>query len=115
MQLKDKSLNGVVQTFTLVDSTLTQQGFKRCGKVDAVTYQLNIQDSATQSMYTLIIPTRLESSSSSSPFMVRIGKPLLKKDGRTHKLKPSLKIPESILNAVQSKIAEIADYLHVQK
>ncbi|MEW9667468.1 hypothetical protein [Ammoniphilus sp. 3BR4] len=114
MQLKDKCLNGLVKSFSLVDSTFTQQGFRRCGKPEAVTYQLIIQDSATQSLYTLVIPTRKEHSDSNQ-YTVRIGRAHLKKDGRTEKLKPSMKIPEPIWNAVQSKLAEIADYLQVQK
>lgn len=115
MQLKDKCLTGLVKSFSLVDSTFTQQGFRRCGKPEAVTYQLTIQDSATQSLYTLVIPTWKEQHSDSSQYTVRIGRAHLKKDGRTEKLKPSLQIPEPVWNAVQSKLAEIADYLQVAK
>lgn len=116
MELKDKWLTGLVKTFSLVDSTLTKQGFKRSGKWDQRTYQLIIQDSATRSTYSLSIPTRIEQVDGAHENMtIRFGKPLLKKKCSMTKPTPSTGIPVSIRNAVESKLAEIADYLHSYK
>ncbi len=116
MQLKDKCLHGLVKSFSLVDSTLIQQGFKRCGKAEEATYQLTIQDSATQNVYSLLIPTKREIQSNANHHdVLRIGRPSLKRNGHIVKLKPAMKIPEPIWNAVQSKLAEIADYLQAEK
>lgn len=116
VELKDKWLTGLVKTFSQVDSTLTKQGFKRSGKWDQRTYQLIIQDSATSSTYALSIPTRIEQVDGTHENMtIRFGKPLLKKKFSMSQPAPSSGIPVSIRHAVESKLAEIADYLHSYK
>ena len=112
MQLKDKWLTGLVKSFSLVDSTLLQQGFRRCGKNYSATYQLTIQDSATSSAYYLKIPTSLEKKSDPGSISIRIGAPILRKKVFMNKLNPSIEIPEAVWKAAESKLAEIADYIH---
>jgi hypothetical protein len=114
--LKDNWISGLVRPFTLVDTILTQQGFKRYGKSESPTYQLTIQDSVTLCEYSLKIPTILEipPQTNEVPKSV-LGKPSLRKRTSTEKFKVQNKIPDSIRTAVESKLAEVADYLQSKK
>ncbi|HJV45691.1 MAG TPA: hypothetical protein VJ824_08175 [Bacillota bacterium] len=107
MHLKDKWITGLMNSFSLIDSTLIQQGFRRCGKEEQPTYQLTIQDSASYRSYSLKIPATVHLIQN----VARLGKPNLSPI-RHH---ASAEIPPSIRFAVESKLAEIADYLMSQR
>jgi hypothetical protein len=104
--LRDKRITGLMKSFSLVDSTLTQQGFRRCGREERPTYQLTIQDSATRSSYFLKIPTTVHHSAPGN-IVTHIGRPYMCSKSSSY----SDEIPLSIRQAVESKLAEIADYL----
>ncbi len=112
MQLTLKSLSGCVNSLSLVDRLFTQQGFKRRDRMGLPSYDMRIEDAATNCVYFLIIPLKWEGEKPSSipnesqyERTVRIGNPYFdqKKDG--------MQVPVSIKRAAEHKLAEIADYL----
>ncbi|NGQ95426.1 hypothetical protein G3578_09690 [Brevibacillus sp. SYP-B805] len=113
MQLKSKSLTGVVQPLSYVDKMLRQQGFYRAGGENTPTYDVVIYDSATSTSYFLRIPTSYtQSPSGKGEISVRLGQPYLEAKFYMHLADEEiLYIPQAIREAALHKLAEIADYL----
>lgn len=112
MHLTRKSLSGCVNSLSLVDRLLTQQGFKRRDRMGLPSYDMRIEDVATSCVYCLIIPLKWEGEKTSSirhesqyERTVRIGNPYFEQK------KDESQIPASVKQAAEHKIAEIADYL----
>lgn len=114
MQLKSKSLSGVVQPLSYVDRMLRQQGFTRADGESSPSYDVIIFDSATSTSYFLRIPTRYQlPSSSTGELKVRIGQPSLEAMEQLKAISLHISfIPTPIRLAAEHKLAEIADYLN---
>lgn len=115
MQLRVKTLTGVIQPLSFVDKTLRQQGFRRMGNEDTPLYDVVIYDSATSTSYFLRIPTSLSTHSFSGKgeLSVKIGKPYLESQFLLEDSSGDFIIPQAIRHAAEHKLAEIADYLVV--
>ncbi|UFJ41703.1 hypothetical protein LOK74_04090 [Brevibacillus humidisoli] len=112
MQLRSKSLTGVVQSLSFVDNMLRQQGFRRGGEEHAPLYDVVIFDSATSISYYLRIPTSVSlTCEGTGEKTVKIGRPYLETKLLAHKSVKDLIIPEAVQRAAEHKLAEIADYL----
>lgn len=113
MQLRVKTLTGVIQPLSFVDKTLRQQGFRRMGHEDTPLYDVVIYDSATSTSYFLRIPTSLSTHnfSGKGELTVKIGKPYLESQFMLEDSSGEFIIPQAIRHAAEHKLAEIADYL----
>jgi len=113
MQLKSKSLSGVVQPLSYVDSMLRQQGFTRSAGKSSPAYDVVIFDSSTSTSYFLRIPTRYQIPfSSNGELKVRFGQPYLEAKEKLKALSRQVTfIPTPVRQAAEHKLAEIADYL----
>lgn len=113
MQLRNKSLTGVVQPLSYVDKMLRQQGFHRAGGENTPTYDVVIYDSATSTSYFLRIPTNYtHNNSGKGELTVKLGHPYLEAKFYMHNaFDEHYVIPKSIREAAEHKLAEIADYL----
>ncbi len=112
MQLKSKTLTGVVQPLSYVDKMLRQQGFHRAGGENTPTYDVVIYDSATSTSYFLRIPTNFtHSSSGKGELTVKFGQPYLEAKFYIPNNMEDFIIPKAIREAAEHKLAEIADYL----
>ncbi len=113
MQLRVKSLTGVIQPLSLVDKTLLQQGFRRLGNDETPVYDVTIYDSATGTSYFLRIPTSLSTQyfSGKGELSVKIGRPYLESKFMLEGNPGEFIIPQAIRHAAEHKLAEIADYL----
>jgi hypothetical protein len=113
MQLKNKSLTGVVQPLSYVDKMLRQQGFHRAGGERTPTYDVVIYDSATSTSYFLRIPTNYTNTSTGrGELTVKLGHPYLEAKFCMHNTpEEQFVIPKAIREAAEHKLAEIADYL----
>lgn len=83
-----------------VDSILKSQGFTKIGFGHSIKYRAAMRDSSTESTYWLEIPV---SQHPLEPDHAKLGRPSL------HGEKGS--IPKSIIQAAESKLHEIADYM----
>jgi hypothetical protein len=113
MQLKSKTLTGLVQPLSYVDKMLRQQGFHRTGGESTPTYDVVIYDSATGTSYFLRIPANyIDSSSGKGELTVKLGHPYLEAKFFMHNTsEENFVIPLAIKQAAEHKLAEIADYL----
>ncbi|MGC5326639.1 hypothetical protein [Brevibacillus sp. SYSU BS000544] len=113
MQLRVKSLSGVIQPLSYVDKTLRQQGFRRMGSDDTPVYDVVIYDSATSTSYFLRIPTSIShhNFSGKGELTVKIGRPYLESKFVLEGNSEEFIIPQAIRHAAEHKLAEIADYL----
>ncbi len=111
MQLKSKTLTGVVQPLSFVDKMLRQQGFRRV-KDHSPVYDVVIYDSATSTSYFLRIPTSIaQGFSGKGELTVKIGRPYLETKFYINGEDEDFVIPLSVKRAAEHKLAEIADYL----
>lgn len=113
MQLRSKTLTGVIQPLSFVDKMLRQQGFHRAGGESTPSYDVVIYDSATSNSYFLRIPTNYtQSPSGKGEITVKFGNPYLEaKFLLTTADDEHFFIPLAIRQAAEHKLAEIADYL----
>lgn len=113
MQLRSKTLTGVVQPLSFVDNMLRQQGFHRAGGESTPTYDVMIYDSATSRSYFLRIPANYsQNSSGKGEITVKFGHPYLEaKFFLNNVSEEQFFIPLAIRQAAEHKLAEIADYL----
>jgi|GEM_PF-550551 len=112
MQLKSKTLTGVVQPLSVVDRMLRAQGFRRVGAEQTPVYDVVIYDSATNSSYFLRIPTSItQGFSGKGEITVKIGHPYLEAKILLQGSEEHFTIPPAIKRAAEHKLAEIADYL----
>lgn len=112
MQLRSRSLTGVIQPLSYVDKMLRQQGFRRTGGKHPPIYDLVIYDSATSTSYFLRIPTSVtHSNSRDGEISVKIGHPYLETRFFFHGTDEEFVIPREVRRAAEHKLAEIADYL----
>lgn len=85
--------------FSRIHSILTSQGFIKIGCNQPIKYRVKLRDCSTESIYWLEIPV---DQYSKEPNQAKLGKPFLLGEE---------KIPQSIREATESKLYEIADYL----
>lgn len=113
MQLKSKTLTGLVQPLSYVDKMLRQQGFHRAGGDITPTYDVMIYDSATGTSYFLRIPANYTGNSwGKGELTVKLGHPYLEaKFDMQNTNEENFTIPLAIRQAAEHKLAEIADYL----
>lgn len=105
--LRKKSLPGQFLAVSYVHDLLTFHGFKRTGTEEDPIYLAVFQDAATRMKYYLSIPVYVDKQRN---HRARLGKARLKV-GKTYVLGLD-NIPFSILEAVNCKLNEIADYLN---
>lgn len=110
MEFEKSLLNGMVKPFSVVDQMLQSQGFSRRGN-DAVTYNIRIQDTASNTVYYLRIPARHTGSKESKDALLKLDQPYIGKQQGPDRFKPLRHIPQAVIEAAQHKVAEIASYL----
>ncbi|GAA4703609.1 hypothetical protein [Brevibacillus fulvus] len=113
MQLRNKALSGVVQPLTYVDRMMRQQGFQLTWADGIPSYGMRIYDSATNTSYFLrmcIHYTRHVNRNGEQ--IVKLGAPSLEANVSANKRQIERSaIPLPIRQAVEHKLAEVADYL----
>ncbi|QKG84826.1 hypothetical protein GXN76_10325 [Kroppenstedtia pulmonis] len=112
MSLKVRPIKGLIRKRDQIDSTLKLQGFR--SRSNPPVYDIRIQDSASGHCYRLRIPTQSHQLSphESSASFLRLGEPTLNRNSSYPRyFTMEQKIPESILEAANHKLAEIASYL----
>jgi hypothetical protein len=87
-------------SYSAVHEILTAQGFKKIGTEEHQIYQAEFRDTATQIKYYFFIPMRLNRQEEGE---VSFGKMYFDR---------SKVVPQAVLEGVQGKLLEIADYLH---
>lgn len=110
MEFEKTLLNGMVKPFSVVDRMLQSQGFSRRGN-HAVTYNIQIADSASNTVYYLRIPARHTGSKGSKDALLKLDRPYIGKKQGPDRFKPIRHIPQAVVEAAQHKVAEIASYL----
>ncbi|MFM1654012.1 hypothetical protein ACI7RC_18195 [Brevibacillus sp. B_LB10_24] len=114
MQLRIKSLTGIVQPLSYVDLMLRRQGFRRTGEDHPPTYDVVLYDSATSTSYFLCIPTNLaQCNLGQGEPSVKIGHPYLETriPAQGQRAVDHFVIPREVQQAAEHKLSEIADYL----
>ncbi|MFF2446503.1 hypothetical protein ACFVSW_05300 [Neobacillus sp. NPDC058068] len=97
--MQTKSLVFEKKPLAKVHSILTSQGFTMTGIDESVKYRAPLRDSSTESIYWLEIPI---DQNASGPNDAKLGVPSLYGENR---------IPLPVMDAAESKLYEIADYL----
>lgn len=110
MELQKSLLIGMVKPLSVVDKMLRSQGFSRRGR-DAITYDIQIEDVASHTVYYLRIPARRTSDIESKDTFIKLDRPYLGKRRGPHRYHSSWEIPSSVVEAAQHKMAEVASYL----
>ncbi|WP_139490134.1 hypothetical protein [Brevibacillus dissolubilis] len=112
MQLKNKTVTGVIQPLSYVDRTLRQQGFRRVGEGSVPIYDVVIYDSSTSTSYFLRIPTSItHGGSGKGELSVKIGHPYLEAKILIYGPDESFVIPQAVKRAAEDKLKELAAYL----
>ncbi|SEN06929.1 hypothetical protein [Lihuaxuella thermophila] len=110
MQLKTKTLTGMVRPYHLIDRMLKSQGFRRSHNQPPV-YKMKIKDAGSGLVYRLKIPTSSPRPHSDLKYL-RFEPPSLELDKTLFKSNSSLPvIPDTIVSAANEKIEEVASYL----
>lgn len=95
-----KVLPRSIMPFAHVHHLLTAHGFRKAGTEDCPIYQVVLQDTSTQTGYQINIPIQIDHQRHD---FVKLGKVYLDETEN---------IPSPILQAIYSKLFEIADYMY---
>lgn len=110
MELQKSLLSGMVKPFSVVDEMLTSQGFSRRGR-HAITYDIRIEDTTSQTSYYLRIPARRTNDKQTKDAFIKLDRPYLGKRQGPYRYHSTREIPKSVVEAAQHKMAEVASYL----
>src|SRR5690554_4825978 len=97
MALK-KMLPGMKKSFSFTDQLLTSQGFVKKEKQAGIVYEAKLQDATTQEEYSLNIPATLDDGGD----RILLGQAFFEEKDR---------MPTPVLEAANSKLNELTDYL----
>lgn len=110
MEFEKSLLNGMVKPFSAVDQMLQSQGFSRRGSI-RFTYNMQIEDAASHTLYYLRIPARHTVNHNSDESLLKLDRPYIGKERGPDRYRPGRRIPLAVIEAAQHKIAEVASYL----
>ncbi|GAB7053881.1 MULTISPECIES: YugN family protein [unclassified Paenibacillus] len=109
MIIENSGLKGLKSDLAHLDESMEQLGFVRWQwEYNRATYDLKLEDKATQSDYYLRINTRAESGKLESPYAILyIEEVYIGKATFPHGLDYQAPVPDAILKTVNGKLAEL--------
>ena len=109
MIIENSGLKGLKSDLAHLDESMEQLGFVRWQwEYNRATYDLKLEDKATQSDYYLCINTRAESGKLESPYAILyIEEVYIGKATFPHGLDYQAPVPDAILKTVNGKLAEL--------
>lgn len=110
MEFEKSLLIGMVKPFSIVDQMFQSQGFSRRGR-QSPTYDIRIEDTASHTVYYLRIPARQMGNKENTDALLKLDRPYIRKRQGPNRYNPTQEIPDSVVEAAQHKMAEIASYL----